>query len=184
MDTIHDSPRISRLIILANIILLTVAFIVIYRQYAELTTTQAELAVSKSQTQLLETSFTSLQKKAADESHRYVRVDNPTSKDDLIQAIIDTYTKNVNGEISVYYKNLTTNEKVSLNENEKYYMASLYKVILTEYMLGLIKSGTVKPTDLVDGKITVEQALTKIIEESNNEYAQYLANNYCLILKL
>lgn len=104
---------------------------------------------------------------------------SPTSKTLPIADIIARYTKEVDGDLSIFYKNLSTSESVTINANQPYYMASLYKVILTLYMLDGIKTGAVRITDAVgDPAITVAEALDKIVTESNNEYAQLLAERY------
>lgn len=84
------------------------------------------------------------------------------------------YAGRVDGDISVYYKNLVTREEVTIDGDRKYYMASLYKVPLTLYALDEIEKGNLSLDSKVDG-ITLTDALNKIITESNNEYAQTLA---------
>src|SRR5205823_1100174 len=102
-----------------------------------------------------------------------------TSKNITIGNIISSTTTNIDGDISVYYKNLTTGESVIIDGDKKYYMASLYKVILTLYTLDLVKNGKAQLTDKIgDPPITIEEALNKIITESNNEYATILAETY------
>lgn len=117
--------------------------------------------------------------KAKTQNVRQLAVTNntPNSLNDRIGDIIDTYTKSIPGDVSVYYKNLMTGETVIVSGDKNYYMASLYKVILTLYMLEEIKDGKIKATDMI-GTITINEALNKIITESNNEYAQQLAERY------
>src|SRR5258708_31482568 len=101
------------------------------------------------------------------------------SKNIAIGNTLYKYANLVQGDISIYYKNLTTGESVIIDGDKEYYMASLYKVILTIFILDQIKNGHLKLTDAVGiPPITVQQALTKIISESNNEYAQSLASQY------
>lgn len=93
--------------------------------------------------------------------------------------VINGTVKNVNGEISVYFKDLTTGETVVVDGQKQYYMASLYKVILTLYILEQVKDNKISLSDKVDGtQTTIEEALNKIITESNNEYAVALAETY------
>jgi len=104
---------------------------------------------------------------------------NQDSKNIQIADTLRTYSEKVSGDVSIYYKNLVDEEVVAIDENKTYYMASLYKVILTLYILEEVKSGSLKLTDTVQGStITIEQALRKIITESNNEYAAQLAEQY------
>ncbi|CAN5133545.1 hypothetical protein BH11PAT1_BH11PAT1_3890 [soil metagenome] len=101
------------------------------------------------------------------------------SKNVKVGDIINTYAKNVNGDVSIFYKNLTTDESVIVAGDKTYYMASLYKVILTLYILDRVQKGEISLTDKTPGSsVTVEQALQKIITESNNEYAIALAEQY------
>ncbi|MBI2443205.1 MAG: serine hydrolase [Candidatus Levybacteria bacterium] len=102
-----------------------------------------------------------------------------TEKNTAISNLINNYTQKVNGDISVYYKNLATDESVRVNADKKYYMASLYKVILVLYVLDQIETGTTSLSDRVGtSSATLDVAIDKIITESNNEYAQTLANQY------
>jgi beta-lactamase class A len=94
-----------------------------------------------------------------------------------IATIMNKYASQIDGDISMYYKNLATGETVTIDADKQYYMASLYKVILTLYILDQVKSGKVSLSSTIDG-ITLENALNKIITESNNEYAQSLAEKY------
>jgi len=58
-------------------------------------------------------------------------------------------------------------------------MASLYKVILTIYILDQIKQGNITmETQVGSPPIPLADALTKIITESNNEYAVSLAQKF------
>lgn len=93
--------------------------------------------------------------------------------------IINKYSNAINGDISVYFKNLTTGETVIVDGDRKYYMASLYKIILTLYILEQIKDNKLSLESKVGtSSATIDFALDKIISESNNEYAQTLAGQY------
>ncbi|MBI2430576.1 MAG: serine hydrolase [Candidatus Levybacteria bacterium] len=96
-----------------------------------------------------------------------------------ISEIIDAAVKKVDGEVSVYFKNLTTSESIIVNGDKKYYMASMYKVILTIFLLDEVAKGnTTLNTHVGTSGATLTSALQKIITESNNEYAQILAESY------
>lgn len=93
--------------------------------------------------------------------------------------VIRNYSQKINGQIGIYYKNITTNESVILNTDQEYYMASLYKIILTLYVLDKVRNGQLTLEEKVGTtSATLELALEEIITESNNEYAQQLADQY------
>lgn len=101
------------------------------------------------------------------------------SKTNQIAEIINTYGTKVNGNLSIYYKNLTNNESVIMEGDRKYYMASLYKVILIIFILDEIKKGKITlDTKIGTTSATLKTGLNRIITESNNEYAQMLAQEY------
>ena len=102
-----------------------------------------------------------------------------TYKQLQVEDIIKRYSQKTNGSISVYYKNMTSDEVVLTNEEKTYYMASLYKVIVTLYVLERVKSGEISLAEKVGSpSLTLEDALIKIITESNNEYAVAIAGKY------
>lgn len=115
-------------------------------------------------------------------NQRQITVLNNNSKSTNVKIadIIDKYSKKTDGNLSIYYKNLTTGEYVIIDENRKYYMASLYKVILTLYILEQIKQNKLSLDTKVgsESAITTKDALNKIVTESNNEYAQSFAEKY------
>lgn len=104
------------------------------------------------------------------------------SKNLEITEIINTHTNKIDGDISIYFKNLTTSESIIVNGEQKYYMASLYKVILTLYVLDQVENGKTTLDEKVNltasTSATLAEALDKIITESNNEYAGKLAETY------
>ncbi len=103
----------------------------------------------------------------------------PDSKNVQIADTINKYVTKIDGDLSIYYKNLTTNESVIIDENRKYYMASLYKVILTLFILDEVEKGNITLEARVGtSSATLDVALEKIITESNNEYAEGLAGIY------
>lgn len=96
-----------------------------------------------------------------------------------VRQIITTSSKKIKGDLSIYYKNLTTGETVILNGEKKYYMASLYKIIVTLYVLEREKHGELSLQEKVGSPAaTLDTALTRVITESNNEYAQAIARKY------
>lgn len=104
---------------------------------------------------------------------------SPNSKNIQVGAIVDEYSKKIDGDISIYYKNLATEETIFIDGDKKYYMASLYKIILTLYLLDKVKNGQLSLDEKVGTtSATLEFALDKIITESNNEYAEGLAKEY------
>lgn len=104
---------------------------------------------------------------------------NLSSKTNQIAQIINAYVAKVNGDLSIYYKNLANNESAIVQGDRKYYMASLYKVILTIFILDEIKKGKITwDTKIGTTSTMLKTALNKIITESNNEYAQMLAQEY------
>lgn len=112
-------------------------------------------------------------------NHEVLSASSSNSKNEAVSTIIDAYTKKVDGNVSVYYKNLTTGEEVSVDGKRNYYMASLYKVIITLYILEREKNGEISLSQTVGNPpLTLEKALEKIITESNNEYALAIAQKY------
>jgi len=108
-----------------------------------------------------------------------VLANNSDSKNIQIGDKIYDYSKKVNGDLSIYYKNLTTEETILIDPDKTYYMASLYKVILTLFLLDeVVKGNTSLETLVGTSSATLGVALEKIITESNNEYAQTLAEEY------
>lgn len=104
---------------------------------------------------------------------------NLSSKTNQIGDKINKYGAKVSGDLSIYYKDLTNNESVIVEGDKKYYMASLYKVILAIFILDEIKKGKITwNTKIGTTSATLETGLNKIITESNNEYAQTLAQEY------
>lgn len=101
------------------------------------------------------------------------------SKNVQIADIIYDYSKKVDGDLSIYYKNLTTEETIFIDPDKTYYMASLYKVILTLFLLEEVANGnTSLKTRVGSSSATLNTAMEKIITESNNEYAEALARQY------
>ena len=103
----------------------------------------------------------------------------PSSKHIQIADKIYDYAKKTNGDLSIYYKNLATEETIFIDGNKTYYMASLYKVLLTLFLLDKVKNGQLSLDEKIGtSSATLETALNKMITESNNDYAQTLAQEY------
>lgn len=130
----------------------------------------------------LQSQYETLQKSTKNLKKVTVVTNTKDSKNIAIADIIDKNVNKIDGTISVYYKNLTTNESVVINGEQTYYMASLYKVILTLFILDKVQTGETALDEkiILNGSTsaTLKTALDKIITESNNEYAQNLAESY------
>lgn len=148
----------------------------IYSQYQTLD----EYMVTNSTHQNLSAAQDEEEKKVLGEkSSVLLNIDSPNSKTNKVAEIITEYTQPIDGDVSVYYKNLANDETVLVNGEEEYYMASLYKLIVTLFVLNFEKEGKLHFTDQIgEPPIAIEKALTKIITESNNEYAQAIAKKY------
>ena len=109
----------------------------------------------------------------------YGASDSPILKTDKIREVINASARSIKGDVSVYYKNLTSGQSYILNGQKEYTMASLYKIILTLYVLERVKSGELNLTQRVGSpSATLDTALTRIITESNNEYAEAIGAKY------
>ncbi|EKD65689.1 MAG: hypothetical protein ACD_50C00015G0001, partial [uncultured bacterium] len=101
------------------------------------------------------------------------------SRNIQVGEIINEYSKKIDGDLSIYYKDLTTDESIILEGDKKYYMASLYKIILTLFLLDEVEKGNITlDAQVGTSSAKLEFALEKIITESNNEYAEILADEY------
>ncbi len=130
----------------------------------------------------LKTEYENYIEKTKNLRHLEVLSESSKSQNAKISEIIYQYATHVEGDLSIYYKDLRSNESVVIDGDRTYYMASLYKVILTIYILNEVKKGTIQLTDPVviqdSPTITLGDALDKIVSESNNEYAVGLAEKY------
>lgn len=127
----------------------------------------------------LESDYTKLKQQTERRKEEAIAIGSADTKSQAIKGIIDKYSDFVDGDISVYYKNLATESSVSVNPDKKYYMASLYKVILVLYLLDEIDNGRASFNDRIGtSSATLDFAIDKIITESNNEFAQTLATQY------
>jgi|SRR3989344_3179711 len=171
---------------LGEIILITsvvIAFLIlnyaVYESSEQIRNYKREVFGMREDYKKLKENYENLQTKIKNFRKVNILNSNSESKNALIATIVEKYAKKVDGDVSIYYKNLTTGEAVTVDPERSYYMASLYKVILTIYLLEEVKEGHLKLTDAFGSpKISLEEALDKIITESNNEYAVALAQEY------
>lgn len=127
----------------------------------------------------LKNEFESYKKQSSGLKQVIVKSEGNNSKNVLVGNAINDSVNKIAGDVSVYYKNLTTGESVVVDGDKEYYMASLYKIILSLYMLDLVKENKTQLDSPVGTKsATLSEALEKIITESNNEYAVELADTY------
>lgn len=80
---------------------------------------------------------------------------------------IETQLKEVKGTYGIYLEDLADGEVFGLNENETFYMASLYKLMVMYYFYDQVAQGTLKPTDAV-GNSTWSEAVESMITVSDN----------------
>lgn len=163
------------IVILFELIILCT--IILYSQYKTIQKHKESLHTLTTENQKLSNTL----KRLREENRRQISVTSKDaqSKNVKIGEIINTYANAIDGDVSINYRNLTTSESVIVDGDRNYYMASLYKVIVTLYILDMEKSGKLSLDETVgEPPITIGEALEKIIEESNNEYAQALAEKY------
>lgn len=152
---------------------------IIYENGLQLQSYKNILTGSKDEYAKLLREYQSYKQKTQNLREVTIIANNHESKNISVGDTMSAHIKNIDGDVSIYYKNLTTDESVVINGDQKYYMASLYKVILTLYILDRVQKGEINLTDKTpNSPVTVEQALEKIITESNNEFATALANEY------
>ena len=60
--------------------------------------------------------------------------------------------KNVEGKIGFYYKNLTTKEEISFNENEAFLAASVIKLPVLAVVLSEVSKGNIRMSDVIKVK--------------------------------
>ncbi|GEM_PF-4900891 len=167
------------LLSVAVTILFTLLAFFLYETNDSLQTQKREIFGMRASYNKLKQEYDTLWEKTKKLKQVTVITNKKNSKNGEVAEIIDTFAKKVDGDISMYFKNLATEESVVVDGETKYYMASLYKVILTLFLLDEIEKGnTTLATPIGTGSATLGEALNKIITESNNEYAQFLAEEY------
>lgn len=151
--------------------------VIIYAQQQTIAKQRETIVTASAKNQTLAGDF----KKYKKENQRQIVVssNDARSKNVKIGSIIHSFANNIDGDISIFYKNLGTQESVIVDGARTYYMASLYKVIITLYVLDMEKRDEISFEDTIgDPPITIGEALEKVIAESNNEYAQAIAEKY------
>lgn len=159
------------------LILLALAY-VIYEKNAQLREYKRTIFGMREDYSLLKQDYQRYQQKTRNLRQIIITANNQGSKNIILGNIVYSHAKNIDGDISIYYKNLVTNESIIVDGEKQYYMASLYKVILAIYLLEEIRRGTVTLDTPVETNATLATALDKIITESNNEFAQLLAERF------
>lgn len=153
--------------------------IFVYENYKELRTFKRNFLGVREDYRKLQKEFQDYKINTQNLRQLVVVAKNPDSNNIPIADIISKYTEKINGDISIYFKNLTTEESIVVDSDKKYYMASLYKVILTLYILEQMRLGnTTFDAKFGTDTTTLATVLDKIITESNNEYASSLAKKY------
>lgn len=161
------------------LILATVLFFYTYQKDEEVKTYKKKVLGMYFENIKLKTDFENYKNATQNLRQTKISSQNLSSKNPEIADIINNYSKKTDGDLSIYYKNLTTNEFVTIDGEKKYYMASLYKVILTIYIIDRIKENKIRLEDKVgDPPISIEEALNRIVSESNNEYAETLGEKF------
>lgn len=169
-------PLVFAGVVFACVILLDV---IIFKQNQQLKSYENNMHASSDIQKKLEQEYQSVKDKGEKLRQITVLSANVKSPNTKIAKILEDYASQIDGDISIYYKNLNTQEYIVVEGDKTYYMASLYKVILTLYILDQVRDGNLDIKSSVNETgTTVEQALNKIITESNNEYAQMLSEKY------
>jgi beta-lactamase class A len=151
----------------------------IYKQQNTIRTYFQEIINAQKNYAKTKTAYDALKRQVKDSRKLIIIANDAASKNIKVSEIINTYASSASGDLSIYYKNLTTSESVQIDTDHKYYMASLYKVILVLYLLEQVKNGDASFSDRVGtSSATLDFAIDKIITESNNEFAQTLADKY------
>lgn len=167
------------LVTLAGCVLVFAFIFYIFEQQIALGKYKKAVYGAKTEVLTLQKELESYKNKTAGLKQVLVLSTGKDTKNALVGNVIHTYANKVVGDVSMYYKNLTTNDSVIVDGDKEYYMASLYKVILTLYVLDRVKNNTLDLQSKVGtSSATLSQALEKIITESNNEYAIELADTY------
>lgn len=90
-----------------------------------------------------------------------------------LQNIINQYTQSYPATFGIYIKNLNTGQEISLNPDEKFEAASLYKLGV---MYTIYKKASEGKLDIQRGDI--QKNLAAMIEVSSNDSAYYLVDNF------
>lgn len=99
-------------------------------------------------------------------------------KEDLVNDIISKETSNLQGRLAVSILNLKTSKTYTLNQNEKFESASLYKLAVMWATFAALEEGTISENDVLsEQKITLDKKLEgKKDNQSNpNNYQETVA---------
>lgn len=96
---------------------------------------------------------------------------NPQPKE--LEDIIESNTKDKDATFGIYIKNISTGQETSLNADQKFSAASLYKLAV---MYTIYKKGSMGELNISDPKI--QSNLRAMITVSSNEASLYLVENY------
>ena len=167
------------LIILFILISIGGASYVIYEQISRILWYKNAVLGMYSNYQTLQKQYDDYKQQTKNQKLVTILAQNPDSNVNQIADIVANYAQKIEGAISIYYKNFTTNESIIVDRDQKYYMASLYKIILALYLLDKVNTRALELEEKVGTtSATLELALEKIISVSNNEYAITLADQY------
>lgn len=170
-----------RTAVLVTIFLFTITYsgYYLYEQSTEMWKYKKQVLSLQNNYNKLKTEHENTLQKVKNQRTVSILSNSTVSSNNEIGEVMNKYSKKIDGDLSIYYKNLTSGESIIIDGDRKHYMASLYKVVLTIYILDLIKAEKTS-FDSVVGKppITTEKALQKIITESNNDYAIAIAQHY------
>lgn len=109
----------------------------------------------------------------------YIPADSPTKvykfnpRPEELVSIIESNTKDYPGTFGIYIKNISTGQEVSLNAEQDFNSASLYKLAV---MYAIYKKGNEGKLDLESEQI--KNNLQAMITVSSNEAAYFLVDNY------
>lgn len=164
---------------LVSIVLISMLAFLAYENDLELRSYKKEILGTKTEYSKLQKELTEYKSKVGNLKQLVIVAKSPNSKNIEVSDIIYKYSTKIDGDISIYYKSFQSDESIIVDGSKKYYMASLYKVILTLFILDKVANKELKLEDtLPQSDITIDQALNKVISESNNEYAKVLASEY------
>lgn len=167
------------IISLSIIVIATLSFF-LYKNTQELENYKKRISESLTNYMKLQQKYEDLSKsKELRQMIVFTNASDSDSKNIQIADIINEYAKKIDGDLSIFYKNLTTDESVVVEGDKKYYMASLYKVILGLFLLGEVEKGNIALDSPVGtSSATLSTMLEKIITESNNEYSEQLGDEF------
>ncbi len=99
-----------------------------------------------------------------------------TLTDQQITAILTTQINKFPGDYGVFIKNLKTNKTYSINPNDEFTTASIYKLAVMYKIFDLLEKNQLSYSSKVATGTTVENALNLMITVSDNDSALALAD--------